>query len=486
MSLVLHFRLRVGFAISALSRAFCARLPTQIVGLGLMDGRSRRQFLNGTLSGLLGSTISWNASWPGGMALIGTALGPRPAAAQDRTEPAPSNADRLRGLICGGFLGDAIGGPVEFGSGPQVEAVLPRTRSWSPERKCTADERHKLAETLPLLSYETLRPGVESYAQWRAQSPAGTVTDDSRHKIVLLRTLAAALSSGQLPVTRQQLAQQYVDFVPRIGEPMTPSERELCEDGLQEYRYAARWLLGVRDETQARPVERIWAGIDTCSGQMMLLPLAAAYPGRPEAAYRAAYAIDFIDAPGARDFAASLVAALAAVVDPALDMEPIAARWNTFWKALRETDPLRLAQVPFAGRPLHRWLDMAHSLAERADGRPATLFKLLETEGVPVYWWDAHFTLLVPLALLKFCEHDALAAMHLILDFGHDTDSYAQVLGAIAGAVHGESLFPAAMRAAVTERLKIDYQEDPTVWFDTLLRCAAIERQTGKLVEPIA
>ena len=81
---------------------------------------------------------------------------------------------------------------------------------------------------------------------------------------------------------------------------------------------------------------------------------------------------------------------------------------------------------------------------------------------------------LVPLTMLKFCDFDALAAMHLTLDFGHDTDSYAQLLGAMAGAVHGMGLFPDSMTSAVQSRLMVDYGETVEDWVQTITSAAAV------------
>lgn len=137
---------------------------------------------------------------------------------------------------------------------------------------------------------------------------------------------------------------------------------------------------------------------------------------------------------------------------------------------MRRVDPYRLADVPFVGRPLVGWLDLADSIAQRADGRPKVAFKLLETEGKPVYYWDAHFTLLVPVVMLKLCQYDPLSAMHLIIDFGHDTDSYAQVLGAMVGAVHGDSVFPQHMVDCVTSQLESEFGESIDHWVDLLTK----------------
>ena len=62
------------------------------------------------------------------------------------------------------------------------------------------------------------------------------------------------------------------------------------------------------------------------------------------------------------------------------------------------------------------------------------------------------------------CDFDPLASLHLALDFGHDTDSAAQLIGAFAGALHGPSVFPARMREQVTDRLRVDYQQSLQEW----------------------
>lgn len=162
--------------------------------------------------------------------------------------------------------------------------------------------------------------------------------------------------------------------------------------------------------------------------------------------------------------AAALVAGLAGVLGEAAAETTELQRWNRLFEVMRAVDPLGFREVPFAGRPLHRWMDLAFDLADRADGRPGKLFELLETEARPLYWWDAHFTLLVPIAMIHFCRYQPLAALHLILDFGHDTDSYAQVLGAMVGAVCGEHCFADSMRSQVTVRMRLDYGEDLEEW----------------------
>jgi ADP-ribosylglycohydrolase len=377
-------------------------------------------------------------------------------------------------MLIGSLIGDALGGPIEFLPPNEVSSIMPVARSWKADQVVDGSTRKRLAESLQMHSYSELRPDTAAYGPWIASAPRGTITDDSRHKIILLRSLRRMLAENRSRITQQDLARQFVEFQP--CEDRTPDTQlaALVNEGLREYRYAAHWILGERNLTKALPVERLWSGIANCSGQMVLLPLAAVFPGDPESAYRETYAIDFVDAPVARDIAAAINAGLAAALNPELDAATTLQRWEKLVESIRATDPYRLRDVPFAGRPLDGWLDLADSIVKRSKGRPARAYELLESEGKPIYYWDAHFTLLVPLTMLKLCEFDPLAAMHLTLDFGHDTDSYAQVLGAMAGAVHGVDIFSVSMRTDVQTRFFADYGESIDQWVKTLTAAARV------------
>jgi ADP-ribosylglycohydrolase len=394
------------------------------------------------------------------------------AAALARTIPAAEGTDanpsRAQAMLIGSLIGDALGGPIEFKSPEQVREIMPAARWWPADRVIDAATKNELADSLQMFSYAELRPQAVAYGPWQTKAARGTITDDSRHKIILIRALRSMLADGSDRLSKQDLAAALLAFQPNPARIPDPELSALVDEGLREYRYASRWILGERDPDVALPVERLWSGIANCSGQMMMTPLAALFPGQPERAYRETFRIDFIDAPIARDIAAAINAGLAAALDPKLDNDSPQKRWSALLAAMRDTDPYRLGGVPFAGRPLHRWLDLAESIAQRAGGQPSKIYELLESEGKPVYYWDAHFTLLVALTMLRACEFEPWSAMHLTLDFAHDTDSYAQILGAMAGAVHGINIFPIAMRTAVEQRLAADYGESIGDWVRTL------------------
>jgi len=58
--------------------------------------------------------------------------------------------------------------------------------------------------------------------------------------------------------------------------------------------------------------------------------------------------------------------------------------------------------------------------------------------------------------------------MQIINEFGHDTDSYAQVMGAILGAIHGKNVYPAEMRKTVNQQMKKQFGQDVNTWLKLL------------------
>lgn len=378
---------------------------------------------------------------------------------------------RVFGLLTGSVVGDALGGPVEFAKPAAIADVLPGYRARLEER-LDASGLRRLAETLPLLAYGPFRPGAEPYGQWSADAPAGTVTDDTRHKMVLIDALRAdRRRASPERLTRRSLAEAYLRFGERPEIEKTAGWPALCEHSLREFGFAARWELGERDPAVALPPSRMWGGLGTCCGQMTLPPLAALYPGEPDRAYLAAYELAWFDNGEAKDLNAATVAGLAhALARPVPAAEPAArhAAWREMLDAMKRTDPLRYGEVEFMDRALSRSIDRATDLAREAEGSPGRLYRLIEDACPRDHAWEAKFLLIETVALAEFSRGEPLAAIHLALDFGEDCDSAAQLLGAWFGALYGPELFPEPMRRAIEARLKADYRESLAEWVRVL------------------
>ena len=402
---------------------------------------------------------------------------------------------RIYGMLIGSLIGDAVGGPVEFKSNDELKKWVPNLREWSAEKFRKSLANGKLAEEFRLLPYQGIRDDIAPYGPWEKHAHAGTITDDSRHKIILLQCLRRLLSEPQpdlatstLRVTPLDLARTYIDYKKSQIQRGRKDYARLTNESMIEYVSVAKWMLGERDLAQAKPPQRLWAGIATCSGQMTLLPLAAVFPNKPDAAYRSAYSLGIVDVGPAKDINSALVAGLSAALGSKRDKVNEASReaeapdvganatWQIVFDTMRKTDPYDYESVPFAGRPTTEWISFAEKAVERAAGSPRKLYEILEKEGRAKYYWDAHFTFATSIACLKFADYQPLESILVSLAFGHDTDSAAQVIGAFVGAVYGPEVFPLDVREQVEHRLSVDYGESVTEW--TKLLSALSDRET--------
>jgi ADP-ribosylglycohydrolase len=386
-----------------------------------------------------------------------------PASSNTPTDSRPAQPDltaRIHGLLLGTALGDALGGPIEFQPRDAVQKLPSPPVLWDDDQVLDAPARRAAQQRLRLRRYQDLRPAPESYGHWNTNALPGTVTDDTRHKLILLHALHQTRQADAWPLDRRQFAQAHLDWPRQPAIALRPDYVALAQDWLEEWQFAARWILGEREPNQAKPPERMWQGLPTCSGQMSLLPIAAIHAGRPNQAYRAAYQLGFFDNGFGKDLNAALVAALSVALTVPLHPAQPGAAWRTVLEVLRGTDPYHYGRIRWTTRAVDRWLDLAMRLVKDAQQRPARLFAALEREFQHTTKWEAQVPFTVAFACLAIAEYDPLAALQLSLEWGHDTDSYAQVVGAFIGALHGPTLFPADWTQAVADRLRVDFGTD--------------------------
>jgi len=393
--------------------------------------------------------------------LTAATLGPEIIAHAGAPATSPNDLeDRIRGMLIGTLLGDAIGGPIEFQAPDAIQTLPDPPKQWRAGETMDAPARLETARRLRLRAYPPLRPKPESYGSWNVDAVAGTITDDTRHKLVLLSALRTAESSERWPLGVRDLAQAYLDWPSTSAVTAHPDYVPLAADWLEEWQFSARWVLGNRDLRLARPPERMWQGLPTCCGQMTSLPLAALFPGKPSEAYRAAWQLGFFDNAWGKDLNAALVAGLAtALVTPCEGPAPKAA-WETVWKSMRATDPYGYGQIRWSQRAVDRWLNYALGSALEANHEPARLFAAWDQEFRTTTKWEAQVPVVVCFGCVAMAEFDPLAALQLSLEWGWDTDSYAQLVGAFVGALHGPSIFPEPWQVEVKQRLQVDHQFD--------------------------
>lgn len=371
--------------------------------------------------------------------------------------PNPALEQRIRGLILGSAIGDALGGPIEFQPQDAVQTLDTPPKIWRDGEKLDAPAREAAVARLRMRPYLPLRPVPESYGQWNHNSPPGTITDDTRHKLILLHALHEADRRKRWPITARNLAQSYVDWPRSKAVAGRPGYPALAQDWLEEYHLSSRWILGERDPARALPPERMWQSLPTCCGQMTLPPLAAIFAGQPEHAYLAAYHLGYVDNGIGKDLNAALIAGLATALTTSANRRDSRASFAPVLDAMRSTDPLRFGKIRWSERAVDRWLNLATKWARDAAGEPARLFAMLEKEFAFTTKWEAQVPFVVTFACLEIADYEPLAALQLSMEWGHDTDSYAQLAGAFIGAMYGPELFPPAWIQAVVERLQADH-----------------------------
>jgi len=346
--------------------------------------------------------------------------------------------NKIYGMLIGSAIGDAAGGPVEF--------VHPPLRThWSiTPNKITDEAIQALADSFKLRSYPKK---AEPFAQWEDYAPAGTITDDTRFKIILCNTLKH--HNGIL--NQKNFATEVLQF----RNYLKPAYQLWFDRWIPEIAFATRWILGERN--QAYPPERIWGGIPTMVGQMPFLPIAALNPDNPEWCYLKSYELGYFDIGIAKDINSALVAGLARALQPD-------GNWQNVEQTMRDTDPYNYNNVLYVPRRLKEWLDQSHWFVQRADCNVANLFKILEAELQTKTWWEAWVPVVVVFSIAEIARYHPLASMQLILEFGHDTDSYAQVMGAFMGAIHGQKIFPETQRNIVNKRMKEQFGQNVNDW----------------------
>lgn len=340
---------------------------------------------------------------------------------------------RAEGLLIGSLIGDAAGAPTEF-------AAPERSLSTLSEEPLTASDLVRLSSLFAI--GPSARP-VEPFGPW-SQIPA-TLTDDSRFKVLFFDHLEASRRPSRSGFASEIIAWE--------------SRSDVYGAWLGEFAAAARWTLG--DSVRGLPPERAWGGIPTMAGQMPFLPIAI-LSDSPEEAYRLTWEVNFLDNGYAKDITSALVAGLHEALQEG-------ATWDSIERVMRETDPFGFGRVPWVPRQLNRWLDSAAEIADQSGGSAPRLFELLETRAGATTWWESWVPLLVAFSAVRVAQEEPLATLQLILEFGHDTDSYLQLAGAFVGALHGPDVFPQEMRDAVRRSLQADYSDSVERWLDLAL-----------------
>ncbi len=149
--------------------------------------------------------------------------------------------------MLGTFIGDALGGPIEFQGHAEIQASPNPPKLWIDTNRLMNDDGIKAAkDRMYLREYKYLLPFVQPYGCWTENAPPGAVTDDSRHKMILIKMLRTGLQKNQWPLTAKHSAQSYLDWSKSKTIKTHPGYDTLCPQWLGESYKSINWIMGSR------------------------------------------------------------------------------------------------------------------------------------------------------------------------------------------------------------------------------------------------
>ena len=398
---------------------------------------------------------------------------------QDPSIPDSVLYDKILGCLVGSAIGDAMGAPTEM---------------WN---QWAIRETYGYVDSLDILMREASPEGP-----WDINLPAGAGTDDTRWKdltaawLIEMHGQRPAGHALELPAGAfaEYLTATYRRSIDRLrataGEEPEPFEANMRQlSWLQEWAkvsraYAAGDIDGYRDATA-----RFYGGEMACAGLLYTPLIGAVYPGRPEAAYAAAYELTIFDIGYARDVAAQAAALTAVAFSPGAELD-------SFTNVLRDVDPAGFFRSRLLGRVSYEHYKRARGIvrqARRITRDEASAMSLNIPEKYPYdsltfartrYAYEqlgrasqdvafhAGEINLINLTALLFSDLDFQRALEFVTNYGRDNDTVGAVTGSILGAYHGYSNLPRGQRELVLrvnhEVLGIDLEARARVLWEEL------------------
>ncbi|GAB5561651.1 MAG: hypothetical protein SynsKO_32980 [Synoicihabitans sp.] len=427
-----------------------------------------------------------------------TSTRPEASTISKRTVPSAPKIDRdtyhdkVLGLLIGSAIGDAMGAPTEMWSRDDIQFDYGFVGG---------------------LDDMVRTPSAEG--TWKNNLPAGGTTDDTRWKALTIDFLLS-----QKP--GQESAADFAEFIVARYEQRIANLKSTegfhpqpYEDALMKMAWLQEWALVAKpyleDDLPAysEALAKFYGGEMTCAGMLYSPMLAAAHPGRPEAAYQLAYNLGFFDLGYARDMTGLIAAMTAAAFEieahyvghkarptsqainpgrsglmPDSESHSGSQPYDAILDTNRSIDPEGYFASRLIGRTAFRTYQHARRIV--ADARAVELdpeaepieipvafsqldsltyvrlkraFDLLDEANQDIAFHPAEIYL-ITLTAMMYHDFEFTPTMSFITNYGRDNDTVAAIAGAILGAYWGAEKLPPEMSEQVLrvnrEELDID------------------------------
>jgi len=338
--------------------------------------------------------------------------------------------DRARGCLAGGAVGDALGGPTEGWTTEQIAA-----RYGGPVEGIVGPYDENWREARPLAPFH---------------NGDGRITDDTLMVHALVRVYGRVRDHLDAYAVAEHL-------VPELRETVVwIPELETAAPSLQRLFLAEKWLVLQLHHANADPREAGVGNIVNCGAAMYMAPVGVLNAGSPEAAYAEA-----IDVAGAHQSSYGREAAGVFAAAVAEAMRPGATSRSVVEAALRlahDGTAAAIEAVCSAAEGQKHWSTAGPAL-RAAVRRFDTLGEDFVRPGLGAHRpsrLHAIEELPVALGLLLVADGDYRETVLGAVNYGRDSDSIANMGGAMAGALGGVAAVPADWLTAVTDGSRTD------------------------------
>ena len=338
--------------------------------------------------------------------------------------------DRAMGCLAGGAVGDALGGPTE---------------GWTPDQ---------IAERYDGPVMGIVGPYFDNWREARPLAPFhngdGRITDDTLMVLALVRVYGKVRDHLDAYAVAEHLVPELSDHISWIPE------LELEAPALQRLFLAETWLVLRLHHAHIDPREAGVGNIVNCGAAMYMAPVGVLNAGNPDAAY--AEAIELAGAHQSsygREAAGVFAAAVAEAMSPGATVDSVVA---TCLRLAKDGTAAAIEAVCSAAAGAGHWSEAWPAL--RSAVRPFdTVGEDFAAPGLGAHRpsrLHAIEELPIALGMLVLANGDYPEAVLGAVNYGRDSDSIANMAGAISGALGGVKAVPADWLAAVSDGSRLD------------------------------
>jgi ADP-ribosylglycohydrolase len=304
---------------------------------------------------------------------------------------------KVYGCMLGGAIGDALGGPVEHTPTEEV-------------REKYGNLDHYIPYNAPPAHH------------WHFYDRLGAYTDDTRLKHLFCKAIFNAGGKPRVGDLNHVMAEAYHN-----------APDDLHEGFLEEYYMQCVW-----------GQDKVPYGGEPTNGAIMAnSPLGLITACQPDDAYQLGFDLAFFTVGHAKSAAAIMVTAIAEAMRPEPTVDGvIAAATEAHHRFNRRRNGDLWHNTEWRYDANITFLEKALEIARKERDVFAIREPLREVLEWGHLFSDSIHTLVVALSMFVAAEGDAKQAIVGSVMYGRDKDSYASVVGALAGAFHGADAFP--------------------------------------------